>query len=317
MKQESTNKNQRILNIYARLIDGYAVNKAEEAARYNVNEKSIQRDLRDICNFIEKKAVEDGCLNKMVYDRKEKGYRLERISRMKFQNSEVLAVCKILLDSRAFRKDEMVPMIDKLLDCCVPKTSHQMVKELIENEKFHYIEPKHRMKFIDKMWDLGIAIKNTQLVEIEYLRLKDKQYVKRIIKPVAIMFSEYYFYLAAFINDLEKAKQFERPNDPYPTIYRIDRIVTFKVLKEHFKIPYKDRFEEGEFRKRIQFMFGGELRKIKFKYSGQSLEAILDRLPTAKIIKEEKDGCYLEAEVFGKGIDMWLKSQSEYIQVVE
>lgn len=48
--------------------------------------------------------------------------------------------------------------------------------------------------------------------------------------------------------------------------------------------------KEMEFRKRIQFMQGGKLRRIKFKYKGKSLEAVLDKLPTAEILREEEDG---------------------------
>ena len=36
-------------------------------------------------------------------------------------------------------------------------------------------------------------------------------------------------------------------------------------------------------------MYGGKLRKVKFKYSGLSIENVLDKLPTAKILNE-KDG---------------------------
>ena len=43
------------------------------------------------------------------------------------------------------------------------------------------------------------------------------------------------------------------------------------------------------------------------------MEAVLDRLPTAKILGREDGGYVIEAEVFGKGIDMWAKSQGEYI----
>ena len=87
-------------------------------------------------------------------------------------------------------------------------------------------------------------------------------------------------------------------------------------MDETFKVIYKDRFEEGEFRKRVQFMFGGKLRKVRFEYSGYSVEAVLDRLPTARIEKEE-DGVYtISAEVFGDGIDMWLRSQGDRIRVI-
>ena len=50
-------------------------------------------------------------------------------------------------------------------------------------------------------------------------------------------------------------KDFDVLNDSFPTIYRIDRIKSLKVLDERFYIPYSNRFEEGEFRKRIQFKY--------------------------------------------------------------
>ncbi len=98
--------------------------------------------------------------------------------------------------------------------------------------------------------------------------------------------------------------------------WRIDRIKLLRVLDEKFHVPYSSRFEEGEFRKRIQFMYGGKLEKVKFEYRGTDVDAILDRLPTAKIL-DEADGVYtISAEVFGKGIDMWLRSQGDNIVVL-
>ena len=75
----------------------------------------------------------------------------------------------------------------------------------------------------------------------------------------------------------DKEKAFQNPNDTFPTIYRVDRLKSIKVLNEHFAVPYSDRFEEGEFRKRIQFMYGGRLQKVKFRYSGADIDAVLDR----------------------------------------
>ena len=89
--------------------------------------------------------------------------------------------------------------------------------------------------------------------------------------------------------------------------------MSFHVLEEHFRVPYKDRFEEGEFRKRVQFMYGGKLQRIKFRYTGPSIEAVLDRLPTAQILNQDETGWVVTAEVFGKGIDMWLRSQGDSI----
>ena len=313
----SKDKVNRILSIYTKLMDGKIVNKAEEAAYYNVNERSIQRDIDDIRNFMEQSVVESGIVNEVIYDRKERGYRLEKLYQLRFTNSEILAICKILLDSRAFTKNEMTEMLNKLLDCCVPEANRRLVRDMISNEEYHYIELQHKTVFIDKLWEIAQAIQQHKYIEIEYGRLKGKKNVVRKVMPVAIMFSEYYFYMTAFIDDEEVKANFTVLDDAYPTIYRIDRIKTIKVLDENYHIPYSERFEEGEFRKRVQFMYGGKLRKVKFKYTGVSVEAVLDRLPTAKILSEEDDGYIISAEVFGDGIDMWLRGQGDAVEVSE
>ena len=191
----------------------------------------------------------------------------------------------------------------------------KQVHDLISNEAYHYIEPQHHKPFLDKMWDIGQAIQESRIVEIVYCKRTGEKVTRRL-EPLAIMFSEYYFYMTAFLENVDR-KQFTVMDDSFPTIYRIDRIESLKVTKDHFHIPYKDRFEEGEFRKRIQFMVGGRLRKIKFWYKGQAVEAILDRLPTAKILRKTEKGTLIEAEVFGDGVDMWLKSQEEWIEMVK
>lgn len=312
----SADKIERVLGIYTKLLNGLTINKSEEAVNYNVNERSIQRDIDDIRNYMDQSVFDSGIVNSVVYDRQEKGYRLEQIYQLKFSNSEILAICKILLDSRAFTKKEMECMLAKLIECCVSKTNQKIVRELIGNEEYHYIELQHKSVFIDKLWDIGQAIQNQQYIMVTYDRLKDKSTITRKIKPVAIMFSKYYFYMTAFIDDEETKANFDVLNDAYPTIYRIDRIKKLEVLKDNFYVPYKDRFQEGEFRKRVQFMYGGKLRKVKFRYSGISIEAVLDKLPTAKVLSEENGQYIISAEVFGDGIDMWLRSQGDYVELL-
>lgn len=313
----NTDKIERVLGIYTKLINGSIVNKATEATNYGVNERSIQRDIDDIRNFMEQSIADSGGVNSIIYDRQEKGYRLERIYQSKFSNSEILAICKILLDSRAFTKIEMESMLSKMIECCVPETNQKIVSELVRNEAFHYIEPRHKTVFIERMWDIGQAIQQKLYIEIKYQGIQGSTVKTRKLKPVAIMFSEYYFYMTAFIDDKRVKDNFNVIDDAFPTIYRIDRIQELSVSKEHYHIPYKDRFEEGEFRKRVQFMYGGKLRKVKFEYTGFSIEAVLDRLPTAQILSEDNGKYVIAAEVFGDGIDMWLRSQGDTIKVVK
>lgn len=312
----SKDKVGRILAIYSKLMDGYIVNKAEEAAYYHVNERSIQRDIDDIRNFLEQEIVEQGMYKEVIYDRERKGYRLDQIYKLKLFNDEILAICKILLDSRALKKNEMTSMIQRLISCCVPEDNRKLVSELISNESFHYIEPQHGKSYLNDLWIIAQSIYSQNYLEIKYQGVQGSSIKTRKIKPLAIMFSEFYFYLAAFIEDEKVRENFNVINDAFPTIYRVDRIQGLSVLDEKYHIPYSNRFEEGEFRKRIQFMYGGKLRKVTFEYSGFSIEAVLDKLPTAKIISEN-DGKYIvQAEVFGAGIDMWIRSQGNMIKML-
>lgn len=317
MANDYNDKVSRVLSLYQRLMEGEVVDKEAEAVRYGVSARSIQRDISAINNFFEQETEKSGVINSIEYDKKRGGHYLSQIYKTWLTNSEILAICKILLDSRAFTRERMGHILDILVDRCTPAEGKAIVQDLIKNEEFHYIELTHKSEFVDKMWDIGQAIRNCNYLEFEYRRSTDNEVVKRKVKPVAIMFSEFYFYLTAFIDDEKVRANFQVINDAFPTIYRIDRIAGYKVLDEHFKIPYSDRFEEGEFRKRVQFMYGGKLRKVKFRYKGYSVEAILDRLPTAQIISEDNGEYVIQAEVFGDGIDMWLRSQGDKILLLE
>ena len=120
------------------------------------------------------------------------------------------------------------------------------------------------------------------------------------------IFSEFYFYCLVFDGE---------DKTDYPIIYRVDRMSNVKPTGDKFTVPYAKQFKDGEFRKRIQFMYSGELRRVTFEYTGV-LEAMLDKVPTAKVISE-KDGVYtITAESYGDGIMMWLGAQGDKVKNV-
>lgn len=308
----------RLLAMYAQLAEGKPLYKAREAVKYNCSLRSIQRDIEDLRSFFADRSETTGVVQELIYDRKLNAYRLVPPLRNLLTNEETFAVLKVLLESRSLTKAELFPILEKLISCCVPPDNRRQVTDLIANEKYHYVGPRHKKEILEKMWNLSAAIRAHKEIKITYMRQSGDD-VSRVLKPVGIMFSEFYFYLVGFIdkeNQLEKIK-FEVENDPFPTIYRIDRIKEYAVTDRHFNVPYQNRFEEGEFRKRVQFMYGGKLQKIKFWYKGPSVEAVLDRLPTAKIEQQNENGYLISAEVFGKGIDMWLRSQGDMVEMVE
>lgn len=306
-------KDIRLLELYDRLLKNEDIDIKKYAEENKINIRTAERDIKTICNFLAEKDH-----TKLVHNSKKKKYQLTYTEdSINLTKSEILAISKILLASRAFLKDEISLIIDKIVKQCGSENDLKSIQNLLNNEKFHYIELQHKKSFINNIWDLGQAIKNKKRIEISYKKMDGKN-VKRVVDPVGLMFSEFYFYLLAHIENIDKEKHFDNKDDEYPTIYRVDRIEEFKILNEKFTPTlYTNRFQEGKFRKQVQFMTGGRLRKIKFFYKGTSIEAVLDKIPTAKVLEKNKDTYLISAQAFGNGIDRWILSQGEAIEVIE
>lgn len=102
----------QLLSIYSDLVNEKVLTKAELAQRFHVTERSIQRDVKSLRLFLaEQMAAQD-----IVYDRKRKGYRLTNTVQTGLTNSEILAVCKILLENRSMMKEEMYLILDDFIN---------------------------------------------------------------------------------------------------------------------------------------------------------------------------------------------------------
>lgn len=298
------NKGFRLLSIYERLNKGELLNKTQLSNDFNVTLKTIQRDIDDLRAYLAETHFSEGEVS-IKYDKGRNGYYLVRLEREWLTNEEVLALCKIILESRAFNKTEMNALLKKLLAQVVPYDK-KTVNGIIQSEKHCYVQPKHNKNLLKPIWQLTEYISKNEVIDFKYTR-KDGVKKGHRVKPVAIMFSEYYFYLVSFMADGSKE---------YPTIFRIDRIADISGTKERFSVPYRDKFSDGEFRKRVQFMYSGELKRVTFEFSGPSVEAVLDRLPTAEILKQENGIYTIKVEAYGEGVLMWLKSQGDWVRVI-
>lgn len=308
-------KDMRLLKLYNRLLKNDDIDVEEYAKENGVSTRTVERDIKCIKDFL---ADNEDKSRELIRIKRKKKYQLSYSEdSVNLTKSEILAISKILLASRAFLKDEISLIIDKIVKQCGPGQDLDLIQELLKNEKFYYIELQHKKSFITHIWKLGQAIKDRKKVEIAYKKM-DGNMVRRVIDPVGLMFSEYYFYLLAHIENIDKEKYFCNKDDLYPTIYRLDRIEDFQVLNEKYTPTlYKNRFQEGLFRKQVQFMTGGKLRKLKFTYRGSSIEALLDKIPTAKAKEIDVNTYEVKAEVFGNGIDRWILSQGDAIEIIE
>jgi len=290
--------------MFERLSRKEILRKKTEAERFGVDDKTIQRDIDDLRMYLAE--PESGQrFSDIKYYKKHNGYMLVGKSEIWLSNEHILATARVLMESRAFSKFEMMELLNRLVLQSHPFEA-KMIKEIICNELHHYVAVQHGKPLLQSIWELSQAVREHRLINISYKRT-DQEVVERLIKPQSVIFAEYYFYLISYICDQD-------PEMPIP--YRLDRIIDYHITGERFTSDYARRFEEGEFRKRVQFMHPGDIIKIQLKYWGRSEEAILDRLPTARVVKREGDFVYIEAEVFGHGIKIWLLSQAQYLEVL-
>ena len=238
-----TLKTTRVLELYQDFLSGKLINKQQAAEQYHVNVRSIQRDIDSIRDFLSEQCAKEGIVRKIEYDKKENGYRLVTQEIEQLSKGEVLALCKILLESRAFTKEQVEKQLQIILNLCVSQKEKSDIEWFISNELFHYHDPAHATVDPDNLWMVAQAIRNQSVLEIEYQKLKDRQIVKRMVEPVGLMFSEYYFYLMAVITDHSTREAFHKKNDPYPTIYRLDRIKNKKEDIQQFASQLQDEMQ--------------------------------------------------------------------------
>ena len=312
----ATDKRNRTLEIFFRGMRGEDLSPVKLAKDYGVSTKSITRNLNEIKEFLAENRELVG-YTELEYSHANKVYRLffdEFLT-----DKELFAIAKVIIGARAFSASELSLIISKLKLFTSPG-DRKMLDEIVRKELYHYNAVKHDCEsIIGNLWQLISAITDRKEITISYYK-KDRTLSDKRIQPVSLMFSEYYFYLIAYY----PGKYDE------PRYFRVDRI---SGIREHRKrsgegeLPdydgvYRERaeqvpgFDEGELRKRNQYMFYGKLRQIRFWYSGPSIQAIQDKLPTTKIIERGRGKYLLETEVYGDGIKMFLLSQGAWVKVI-
>lgn len=318
-------KNERILSIFLRGLRGEKITISMLSNEFGVSEKSIARDINEIRAFLADNRELSGHAE-LVYSRSEKCYTLHIGDFLR--DSELLAVIKILIGSRALSKQELLTIITKLKRFA-SANDRVLLELLILKEKYHYCNVKSDCEsVIEHLWTLARDIRTRTEISIDYLKM-NRERVQHRIHPVSVMFSEYYFYLIAYrADDLEYK----------PIYFRVDRILDIIEHRVHFELDRKYDFDEGELRKKIQFMFPGKCRKIRFEFGGPSLQAVLDRLPTAVVLDIRHGSlcgdsedirtsplrgyhandriALIEAEVYGTGIMTYLLSLGSWVRVI-
>ena len=184
-------KESRILSIFFRSIKGEDISTKKLAEEFEVSNKSISRDIAQIKNFLSEYRDLVGN-TELVYNRRNNAYQLHFDEFL--LNRELTAIAKILVGSRVFSKLSLLTIIDKLKSLTTT-TDRKLLDRLIEKELYRYNELKHECRdLLDYIWKLTNVIDSKNEITLDYYKLKNDRVSQRL-KPVALIFSEYYFYL--------------------------------------------------------------------------------------------------------------------------
>ncbi|MBE6911016.1 MAG: WYL domain-containing protein [Ruminococcaceae bacterium] len=303
LSMENT-KQERVLEIFFRALRGEDIFVRKLADEYGVSTKSISRNINDLKSFFAEHRDLVGN-TELEYSYRDKCYRLYMDEFL--TNKELFAIIEVMIGARAFSEMELLALVEKLKRFTTAEDRPKL-NELIRRELYHYSEVKHDCKSVqENLWQLVNCISDKREVSIEYYKM-DRSWVTHRLRPVSVMFTDYYFYLIAFKADAKEMK---------PVYFRVDRIKHITEHRKKLTLSGIPDFDEGLLRNRSLFMWPGKLRTIRFEFSGPSLQAVLDKLPTAKVIERMGGNKYLiEAETYGDGIKMWLLSQGSWVKVI-
>lgn len=295
-------KQERLLEIFFRCLRGESLSVQKLADEYGLSTKSISRNINDLKAFLADHRELVGN-TELVYSNQERCYHLYMDEFL--TNKELFALIEVMIGARAFSKEELLTLTNKLKGFTTA-TDRPVLNDLIKKELYHYTEVKHDCDSVQEtLWKLAKCITEKREITIEYYRA-DRAWKTHRLRPASVMFTDNYFYLIAFNTEGTPDK---------PLYFRVDRI---KYITEHRKLftaSDAPEFDEGLLRQRSLFMWPGILRTIQFEFTGSAIQAVLDKLPTAKIIERNGRTYTVEADVYGDGIKMWLLSQGWRIKV--
>ncbi len=302
---EKSDNKYRLLDIFYRVIWDNQVTAAGMAQNYDVSEKTIRRDIDVIRAFLSENRTLVGNVE-LPFDKQEQRYKLNRLDGLSSQ--ELLIILKILVGSRALDKESLREAVDRLTKCA-NNTGQEIFRDFCKNELDYYcaVRKEEGIDIPKLVWKLEKAIQKGKSISIVYEKLKGVC-VDRNLYPISVVFSNFYFYLLACRSDIEESAVI---------YYRVDRIKEVREGKERIPVTLEKRHQLDDARLYNQKMFMGERTRIRFCYTGPSLQAVLDRFPTAEVVCQDEAEAEVSAMVeYSRGTIMELLQQGSWVKVL-
>ncbi len=239
---DKNDKTYRVLRLYELLNNGTPVSRQMLRERYQVSQRSIERDVAFLNDYL---ANVYGIDRAVRYDEKQGVYFLTQNRWGSLSSSKILAVTKILLASRAFPSDELFDLL-KNLTACAPPEERETITHIIRGEMVDYQPVSSVKPVLDLIWEIAQYIEHRDIIQFDYIR-QDEKRVRRKAEPAALLFSDYYFYLLAY---------YVPPKGNKPVILRLDRVENVEKTGEKANASVHSGAEAAH--RKTQFMYGGK-----------------------------------------------------------
>lgn len=287
------NKSFRILNIYERLQQGEYLNKSELAADYSVTEKTIQRDINDLRAYLLETHIYDSDMA-IKYDKSLNKYYLSKSEQDKLSNYEVLAICKIILESRSMSKEKISEIIQKILNI-LNTYDRNIINNAILTDIENYSPITDSSDITLKLWQTTKYIKTNSFLFLSYSFPNETKH-NYLVYPISIIYRQNKFFLVAY----------SKENDDFPTVFSFNEIVTIKpvppsVINEtHPKTLSEDAFE---------------IKPITFRYAGNFM-SLMSKFPTAKLL-DEHCGIYTIRSLYIDDLTIdWMRKNKNVVSIL-
>jgi proteasome accessory factor B len=217
----------RLLRIDAAIRSGTYPNSEELAAKEEVSPRTILRDI-DYLRYSYDAPLEYDFIKRGFYYTEPNFF----IRSVMLSKEELETITDYDRFSKFSANDEnptslkFRKIIDKLLMVIPEEYSNSVpfypTPNSIDDTDFH-----PSITFGGEPTILGEAIKNKEVVEIEYWYTDNRKYSKITIEPLFLFFTKFNYYLLAYKND----------NHDKPGIYSINRIRNIRNTSNHFDVP--------------------------------------------------------------------------------
>jgi predicted DNA-binding transcriptional regulator YafY len=296
-------KSTQILELYLKFLNGEILSKVEIGTYFNnKSNRTIQRYIAELNQFLADHQQTEH-LN-IEYIHKLNGYKMLNKGDSIVDKEQILGILKMLISARALTKLEINTTIATLTSR-LSNEDKELITKTIRSELNTYTPLNHEEPLLKKIWDINKIIQSNKSISFDYANAFN-HLKNHVIRPMYITYSELYFYLIG-VNAKNEV-----------LIFRLDRILNYKIDIHQIDLPSSPYYNEGELKKRIYFMYGGEWKRVSFEFNNGVIESVLDRFPTAKLLKKDYDNnrFTVEIEVIGDGILMWLLSQGSKVKIL-